>query len=75
MYLCACGGGMDDEFRAKFSNPSSYPIVAEIRYTSRTLVADGEKTNALQFPRILRVRDDKTPDECIEERLTYGTNR
>lgn len=73
VHLCDCGGGFDDDFREQYSDPNTFPIVGQIKYTTRTFRADGEKTNALQFPRLLRVRDDKSPDECIEERLTHGT--
>jgi hypothetical protein len=69
IYLCDCGGGMDDEFRAKYSNPEAYPMVAEIRYTSRTFISEGDRTNALQFPRIRRVRTDKSAEECVEPNL------
>lgn len=69
VYICECGGGMDDEFRKLYSSPESYPLVLEVKYTSRTYKSDGDKTNALQFPRVVRVRTDKTEDECINERL------
>ncbi len=36
-------------------------LVVEVRYGNRT--PDGR----LRFPRYLRLRDDKTPDECVEE--------
>jgi len=68
-YICECGGGMDDEFRANYSQPHKYPIVVEVKYNGRTYTSKGEKTNALQFPRIVRVRDDKEVDECINEEL------
>lgn len=69
VYICECGGGIDDEFRAKYSDPEEYPIVVEVEFNDRTYKSKGEKTNALQFPRIVRVREDKTADECINEEL------
>lgn len=69
IYLCDCGGGIDDEFRAKYSDPRSYPIVVEVEFTDRTFTSEGDKTNALQFPRLVRTRDDKAPDECVDVRL------
>ena len=69
IYLCDCGGGIDDEFRARYSDPSCYPLTVVIEYTSRTFIADGDKTNALTYPRLLHARVDKAPSECIEERL------
>lgn len=69
VYICECGGGITDDFIAQYSDPEKYPLVAEVRYETRTYTSLGGKTNALQFPRIIRVRTDKTPDECINTRL------
>jgi len=68
-YICECGGGIDDDFRAKYSDPEVYPLVVEVEFNDRTYMSKGEKTNALQFPRIVRVRTDKTTDECVNEEL------
>ena len=68
-YICDCGGGIDDIFRSHYSDPAVYPIVVEVEYTERTFVREGDKTNALTFPRIVRVREDKSPEECVESRL------
>lgn len=67
--ICDCGGGMDDEFRAKYSDPDDYPLVLKVKYTGRTYISQGEKTNALQFPRVIEVRTDKSLDECINDEL------
>ena len=72
VYLCDCGSGIDDEFRATYTKPSDFPLVGEIAYTERTFVSEGGKTNALTYPRLVRVRHDKSPDECIEEKLNSG---
>jgi ATP-dependent DNA ligase len=72
VYLCDCGGGLDDAFRAEFTSPEDFPIVAEVEYAERTFTASGDKTNALTHPRVVRVRHDKSADECVEEKLTYG---
>lgn len=69
VYICECGGGITDDFIEQYSDPERYPLVAEVRYETRTYVHLGGKTNALQFPRIVRVRTDKDPDECINWRL------
>ena len=69
VYLCDCGGGFDDGFRDQYSDPRKYPLAAEIKYTNRAFISEGDKTNALQFPRFVRVRHDKELEECVEERL------
>lgn len=68
-YICECGSGIDDAFRAEYSDPARYPLVLQVEYTERTYKSEGEKTNALTYPRVVRVRDDKEVDECIEPRL------
>lgn len=70
-YICDCGGGLikTDAFADAHSDPGDYPMVLKVLYTSRTYVSDGEKTNALQFPRVVEIRTDKTVDECVNERL------
>jgi|SaaInlStandDraft_7_1057024.scaffolds.fasta_scaffold00250_2 ATP-dependent DNA ligase/predicted DNA-binding WGR domain protein len=73
VYLCDCGGGLTQDHRNWLSTPGVFPVVAEIQFASRTFIADGEATNALQFPRVVRFRDDKEAEECIEESLTYGS--
>jgi bifunctional non-homologous end joining protein LigD len=48
----------EDARGAHWVDPS---LVVEVRYGNRT--PDGR----LRFPRFLRLRDDKTPQECVEE--------
>jgi hypothetical protein len=69
IYICECGGGIDDKFREKYSDPADYPIVLQVEYTARTYKSEGEKTDALTYPRVLGVRFDKKLDECINPRL------
>lgn len=69
-YICECGNGFTKEFIENNSDPSDWPKVIEVKYESRTYQdADGHGTNALQFPRFVRVREDKDPDECINPEL------
>lgn len=69
VYVCQCGNGFDEAFLKKYDNPADWPMVLKIKYTSRTYVSNGDKTNALQFPAYLEVRTDKTAEECVEARL------
>lgn len=69
--ICAVGGGIDDAFRTKWSAPKDWVdgLCIEVEYTERTYKSEGEKTNALTYPRVLGVRSTKTVAECINERL------
>ena len=64
-----CGGGIDDDFRENHSDPAGYPLVLQVEYTERTYKSDGDKTNALTFPRVLGVRTTKSLAECTNEKL------
>jgi ATP-dependent DNA ligase len=71
VYICDCGGGLikTDAFAEAHSELDHYPMVMKVKYTSRTYVRNGDKTNALQFPRVIDIRTDKDMDECINDRL------
>ncbi len=69
VYICECGGGIDDTFREKYSRPTDYPLVLQVEYTARTYKSEDEKTNALTYPRVLGIRTNKTHDECVNPKL------
>lgn len=69
VYVCDCGSGIDDAFRAAYSDPAVYPLVLQVEYSDRTYKSEGDKTNALTHPRLVAVRDDKAPAECVNARL------
>jgi len=80
IYICNCGGGIKEEGKDKNARPDSpwrhiledipnYPLVVEVRYDDRSYKSKGDKTNALSFPRMLCIRTDKEPGECINEEL------
>ena len=68
-YISECGNGFAEKDLKELSDPNSFPMVMAIEYTSRTYVANGQKTNALQFPTFLRVREDNLIEECVNPRL------
>jgi ATP-dependent DNA ligase/predicted DNA-binding WGR domain protein len=69
IYISECGNGFTKEFIHENSSPDDWPKVIQVKYESRTYVSEGDKTNALQFPRFVAVREDKDPDECINPEL------
>jgi ATP-dependent DNA ligase len=66
--ISKCSSGMDYEFQSKLT-PLSFPFVAQIEYLERTYQSEGDKTNALRHPVFVRLRTDKKPEECINDRL------
>jgi ATP-dependent DNA ligase len=69
IYICDAGSGIDDAFRSLYSDPQCYPRAVRVIYNDRTYKSQGDKSDALQFPRIDAVRDDKEPEECVNPRL------
>ena len=75
IFICKMGNGFTKEFIEENSTVDKWPKVLQVLYTSRTYTKHGDKTNALQFPRVPKcknatfVRTDKSPDECINENL------
>lgn len=70
VYVCEVGSGLSDEERRELTNPHRYPIVVEVKYQDRSYVSEGAKTNALTFPSVVKIREDKDPKECVNGRLT-----
>lgn len=56
--IALVGGGLDDSDVKELADPSIYPLVAQVEFGSWT------KSGSLQFPEFVRIRDDKTPEEC-----------
>lgn len=69
VYICDMGNGWTKEFISQNSTAGSWPKVVQVKYESRTYVAKGDKTNALQFPRFVLERTDKSAEECINPEL------
>jgi hypothetical protein len=67
VYISNCAG-IEYEMQAKL-HPEHFPQVWQVEYASRKYVSEGEKTNSLTFPRFSRLRTDKRPEECINEKL------
>ena len=73
VYICECGGGVITE-KAFYedpenNDPASWPRVLQVRYETRTYQSNGDKTDALQFPRVIQQRTDKEASECVNPRL------
>jgi len=67
--ICKCGNGWTKKFIEQNSTVDSWPKVLKIKYDTRTYVSAGDKTNALQFPRFIEERFDKTEQECVNIEL------
>lgn len=67
--ICDMGNGWDKQFIEDNSSTDSWPKVVQVKYESRTYRSRGDKTDALQFPRFITVREDKAENECINPEL------
>jgi len=68
VYICDTSA-FTDEKRARLESITSWPICARVKYTNRSFISRGRKTNALLFPRFDEMRTDKTVEECVREEL------
>jgi hypothetical protein len=68
VYICDCSSGMEYEYQAQL-RPEHFPQVWEVKYVERSYQSDGDDTNALTFPGLVRVREDKSPEECVNPQL------
>lgn len=69
VFICKCGNGFTQEFIETNSDVADWPKVLKVKYNARTYISKGDKTNALQFPRMVEIREDKSIVECINEEL------
>ncbi len=53
-----CGVGLTREQKEKYADDSMFPLVVQIQFELRT------QNNRLQKASIMRIRDDKRPEEC-----------
>lgn len=67
-YICECGNGFTAEF-IRENSAAPWQKVIQVRYESRTYESEDDETNALQFPRFMMERTDKSADECVNPRL------
>lgn len=69
VYIANCSSGLTEEMKTNLK-PTEGPLgVWKIIYTDRRYISDGDDTNAIDFPRFESIRTDKTPEECVNERL------
>lgn len=69
VFVSNCASGMTEEMKTGMANPSIWPRVWEVAYSGRRYISDGDDTNALDFPRFIREREDKALTECVDGKL------
>lgn len=73
VYICEVGTGMTDEERAELADVTKYPLTVQVIYDDRRYRSKGDSSNALLFPRVGRIREDKEPRECVNEELVTSS--
>lgn len=69
VFISNCASGLTEEMKTNIK-PSDIPLgVWKITYSGRRYISDGDKTNALDFPRFTAIRTDKDVTECINPKL------
>lgn len=69
VFVANVSSGLTKEFLLEQASPALYPQVWEVAYSGRRFISQGDDTNALDFPRFVRTRQDKTPNECVNPDL------
>jgi len=73
VYCGDVGTGLTDADRDRIKRVAglgAYVGVAEVYFDDRFFISAGDNSNAVQLPRIHRLRTDKKPEECICEELS-----
>jgi hypothetical protein len=68
-YICEVGSGLTDRQKRKIASEKIFIGVLEIGYQDRKFITRGQDTNALIFPKVLRIRRDKELNECIHNEV------
>jgi predicted DNA-binding WGR domain protein len=71
VYICEVGSGFTDKQRLEMSR-AEYPMVVTVKYTSRQYIAEGDATNALEFPRFDQIHPDKDCGEIYNPKIQRG---
>jgi len=74
IYCGDVGTGLSDETRDEIAAVYRSKGKWEVHFETRFFFSQGDKSNAVQIPRIHRLREDKEPAECICELLTEGSS-
>lgn len=73
IYICNVGTGLDDATRDEIANAVEqkgyWSSVVSVEYAERKYKSNGDKTNALTFPSLQKIHEDKNKQECINENL------
>jgi ATP-dependent DNA ligase len=73
VYICEVGTGLTDQQKRDLADGTLYPICVKVVYNDRRYVSQGNNTNALQFPRVVELRTDKGPSECVNPELVTSS--
>lgn len=68
-YICEVGSGLTDKQKQQIADEGMFIGVLQIGYQDRKYATRGQDTNALTFPKVLRIREDKDLNECVDKEV------
>lgn len=68
-YICEVSSGLTDKQKQKIADEGFLIDVAMVGYQDRGYVSQGDDSNALTHPKVIRFRKDKDLNECVNEEL------
>lgn len=68
-YICEVGSGLTDKQKQEIANKKVFVDVLQVGYQDRKYITRGQDSNALTFPKVLRIRKDKDLNECVDKEV------
>lgn len=68
-YVCEVGSGLTDKQKQQIADDGMFVEVLQIGYQDRKYITRGDDSNALTFPKVMRIRKSKKLRECKDKEI------